>query len=70
LESEDEGERQADYYFLTPGDCCFFCGDPLGDDLVMWQGESQIWLHPECAVTLGAHLVKDGLIDKEGGGIL
>jgi len=70
LKDKDEGQRQAAYHFLNPSDCCFFCGEPLGDDLVMWHGDGQIWLHPGCAVALGEHLIKDGLITREGYGVL
>lgn len=54
---------------LHPLDRCFFCGDHLpSEEVVYWHGSDEegqeIWLHPECAVRLGAHLAKDGLIKR------
>jgi len=30
----------------------------------MWSGETEIWLHAACAVRLGTHLVKDGMLAR------
>lgn len=44
---------------------CFYCGDGLNFPFVFWSGqEAQLTLHPECAKTLGMHLIGDGM--KEG----
>jgi hypothetical protein len=58
------GAFEATDHFLKPTDCCFFCGEPLTDDVVYWSGRddsnTQIWLHPSCARALSQHLAKDG----------
>lgn len=54
---------------LHPLDRCFLCGDHLPSvEVVYWHGSDEkgqeIWLHPDCAVKLGSHLIKDGLVKK------
>jgi hypothetical protein len=58
-----ESARACHLAFLNPTDLCFYCGNPLPcSHLVMWAGiGSEIWMHAACAVTLGLHLVKDGV---------
>lgn len=45
--------------FFQPPEKCFICHKILGNDnLVMWSGESQIWMHQECVKPLihGLHI--------------
>ena len=56
--------KEVDLVVLCPTDTCFFCGQPLGDDLVYWQGISQLWLHPKCAFLFGWNLIKDAYPQK------
>ena len=66
--AKTEYEHAADDAHFRPTDHCFFCGEPLGDDLVMWQGcddrAQQVWLHRDCAKELGGRLICDALIHK------
>lgn len=55
---------------LRPTDCCFYCNEPLDDDLVFWANDIQIWLHPHCAITLGNHLIKDGIVQTRNDGTI
>lgn len=49
----------------TPLDC-FYCGKPLAGITAYWhgQGRSVVALHPDCAVSLGARLCRDGINAK------
>lgn len=49
------------------GKPCFYChqtlGDAADDRTVYWSGSTtEIYLHPVCAIQLGTHLIKDGMI--------
>lgn len=44
---------------------CFFCGKPLAGFTAYWHGFGRgVALHPDCAVSLGASLCRDGLNAK------
>jgi hypothetical protein len=44
---------------------CFFCGKPLAGLTAYWHGQGRgVALHPDCAVSLGARLCRDGLNAK------
>lgn len=47
--------------FLEPEDLCFHCGKQLESlPVIMWKGSSvQIWLHVDCAKSLGAGILRD-----------
>lgn len=48
----------------TPQDC-FFCHKPLAGETVLWHAPGKnVALHPDCAVSLGARLCRDGLNAK------
>lgn len=48
----------------TPQDC-FFCGKPLAGLTAYWHGQGRgVALHPDCAVSLGARLCRDGINAK------
>jgi hypothetical protein len=40
---------------------CWYCGDEVAADrpAVLWVGETSILLHPDCARSLGDHLIGD-----------
>jgi hypothetical protein len=63
-DGKTNGAFEAETVFMSPSDHCFYCGNPLGDDLVYWRGSdensTQIWMHPKCACELSQHLIKDG----------
>lgn len=46
----------------TP-ELCLYCGKPLSGLTALWHGASgqNVALHPDCAVSLGARLCRDGL---------
>jgi hypothetical protein len=48
-------------FFHRPTDHCFYCFEPLGDDVwIFWDGcGAQIWMHPACAKRLADALNKD-----------
>lgn len=44
---------------------CFYCGKPLAGITTYWHGSGHgVALHPDCAVSLGARLCRDGLNAK------
>jgi hypothetical protein len=47
---------------------CFYCGDPFTatTPFVMWFGKEALYLHGDCAINLGTHLIKDGFLAREG----
>mgnify|MGYP001615990403 CR=1 FL=1 len=52
---------------LPPPYDCFYCGGELGEPRAgaYWAGiDSVILLHGGCAVELGTHLVKDGMLTE------
>ncbi len=61
---EQDVARQSSLAFIKPTDWCFYCGERLGcDGLIYWQGgderHPQIWLHAECASDLVLSLAMD-----------
>lgn len=49
----------------TPQDC-LYCGKPLSGLTALWHGPGgqNVAMHPDCAVSLGARLCRDGLNAK------
>ena len=47
--------------FVTAADHCWHCGRPLTLPCVMWHGESSLWLHRECAMSLADKLICDAI---------
>lgn len=50
--------------FINPSRRCFLCGKFLRGEVVFWSGVDErftsIWLHKDCAISLGKHLQRDG----------
>jgi len=64
----------SDEAFAHPPRECFVCGEILAEDIVVyWQGtipgrdlpESQIWMHPDCALHLSNALAHDGIEGRD-----
>jgi len=44
---------------IAEGASCFVCGGPLGFPFIRWAGpDSQVDLHPECALHMGVCLMR------------
>jgi hypothetical protein len=65
---EQESARQSSLEFIRPTDRCFYCGELLScEALVFWHGYgAQIWTHAKCALMFSAHLARDGLDAMKG----
>lgn len=47
-------------FLTTEPRTCYYCGGSIAGGFVMWRSEPiDIFLHPKCAVFLGAHLIMD-----------
>jgi hypothetical protein len=48
-------------WWAPQSDTCLYCHDPVPPDQVAvnWLGAEHIILHPDCATSLGTHLIMD-----------
>ena len=54
--------------FIGEPDQCFLCGAGLNGIIVYWSGmgvERPLFLHPQCAQSLGCHLISDSVRAKQ-----
>lgn len=73
---EEAASEQAFVYQPLALSVCFMCGQELhGFPVVQWHGYARedarghayldVFLHVECAITLGNHLIKDSMVAQQ-----
>jgi len=55
-----EAIHQQEEQRISEGASCFVCGGPLEFPFIRWAGpDSQVDLHPDCALHMGVRLMRD-----------